>query len=78
MIRKDIEISDLSINMIYDRTKKINFMYDGPARIKAILNHFQSPTSSVESPGSRAPSITEPGTVISITYFDGKGKRRKR
>ncbi|CAJ1937266.1 unnamed protein product [Sphenostylis stenocarpa] len=40
---------------------KVNFMDDGPPKLKIIPDHFQVPTSSLESPESRT-SITEPGT----------------
>ncbi|KAK7358524.1 hypothetical protein VNO77_00456 [Canavalia gladiata] len=37
-------------------------MDDGTPKLKIIPNHFQVPTSSIESPESRTPSITEPAT----------------
>ncbi|KAK2439183.1 Pleckstrin proteiny (PH) domain-containing protein [Trifolium repens] len=40
-------------------TKKLNVMDDRPERLKIIPDHFQIPTSSVESTGSRKSSTTE-------------------
>ncbi|KAH1251563.1 hypothetical protein GmHk_05G014412 [Glycine max] len=41
---------------------KVNVMDDGPAKLNIIPDHFQVPTSSIESPESRTSSIAEPGT----------------
>jgi len=43
-------------------------MDDGPPKLKIIPDHFQVPTSSLESPESRTSSITEPGTDQSSRY----------
>jgi hypothetical protein len=39
--------------------KKLNVMDDRPEKLKIIPDHFQIPTSSVESTGSRKSSTTE-------------------
>lgn len=43
-------------------------MDDSPAKLKIIPDHFQVPTSSMESPVSRKSSTTEPGTGQSSRY----------
>lgn len=50
-------------------------MDDSPAKLKIIPDHFQVPTSSMESPESRKLSTTEPGTDQSSRYFSLIKKR---
>ncbi|KAH1235736.1 hypothetical protein AAZV13_08G020600 [Glycine max] len=56
---------------------KVNVMDDGPAKLKFIPDHFQVPTSSIESPESRTSSITEPGTDQSPRSSCHQRTRRK-
>ncbi|KAH1235735.1 hypothetical protein GmHk_08G021140 [Glycine max] len=58
-------------------TKLVNVMDDGPAKLKFIPDHFQVPTSSIESPESRTSSITEPGTDQSPRSSCHQRTRRK-
>ena len=53
-------------------------MDDGPGKIKFIPNHFQVPTSVVESVENRTPSITEPGTDKSSRYCFLVEKEKKK
>lgn len=43
-------------------------MDDGPREIKVIRDHFQLPTSGVESLENRTPSLIKPGTAKSLRY----------
>ncbi|KAL5188875.1 hypothetical protein HKD37_05G014220 [Glycine soja] len=52
-------------------TKLVNVMDDGPAKLNIIPDHFQVPTSSIESPESRTSSIAEPGTDQSSSGCHG-------
>ncbi|RDY10938.1 hypothetical protein CR513_04464, partial [Mucuna pruriens] len=59
------------------QSNKVNFMDDGPAKLTIIPDHFQVPTSSTESPETRTPSITEPGTDQSSRSLHHQRTRRK-
>lgn len=55
-------------------------MDDGPAKLKIIPDHFQVPTSSIESPENRALSITEPETDQSPRYcfiIENRNRRKQ-
>ncbi|XP_027339987.1 uncharacterized protein LOC113853674 isoform X2 [Abrus precatorius] len=52
-------------------------MDDSPSKLKIIPDHFQIPTSSIESPESRTSSITEPATDQSSRSLHHQRTRRK-